>query len=193
MILYVYDGYRGNRSASPGTEMLVRESIRRYAEETGIPMPVDANDADIARTHKGKPYIPGTPVHFSVSHSDNYWVCLVGPTENGIDIQNNKHKNYEAIAKRFFQPMEQQAVEIGGLPYFMAIWSRKEAFIKYNGSSIGDTIDWLDVSDQGKPADQVEYNHKTIIFTEINVHPDYICVAATEKKEQIWIRKIAVV
>jgi len=191
MILYVYENYKGNRTDEPNTERLIALALNQYADETGLILPPGEN-SKICRTQKGKPYIEGIPVHISVSHSDHLWVCLAGDTESGVDIQNKSHSNFEAISKRFFQPDEQQAVLDGGVQAFIAIWCRKEAFIKYFGMTIGDTIDWLNVAPEGVPASQVRYNGNTISFTEIEVHPEFLCVVATGTKEEIWIRKIQV-
>lgn len=192
MILYIYDTYCGNRSAERNTEQLISLAVQQYTKEIELALPDDQNGIRILRTQKGKPYIEGLPLHFSVSHSDYLWVCLIGCNEIGVDIQNLNHSNYEAIARRFFQPDEQKAVQTGGIEAFMAIWCRKEAFIKYYGMTIGEAIDWLDVAKDGIPATQIEYMGKMIAFTEIPVHPDFSCVAATSTKEEIWIRKIQV-
>jgi phosphopantetheinyl transferase len=121
------------------------------------------------------------------------WVCLVGDVENGVDLQYKIHSNFEAISRRFYQPEEQKAVATDGIEAFIAIWCRKEAFIKLFGLSIGDTIDWLNVAMDKAPASQIQYLDRLITFTEVDIHPDFLCVAAMEKKEDIWIRKIQVV
>lgn len=190
MILYIFDQYSGNKNQDQNTEALVTLALKQYFTETHIENQINDNDFRICKTQKGKPYIEGFPVHFSVSHSDHMWVCLMGDTENGVDIQNMAHSNYEAIARRFFQPEEQKAVDTGGILSFFKLWCRKEAFIKLFGLTIGDTIDWLNVAEEEIPATQIEYMERRIIFSEIDVHQEYCCVAAMAKKEEIWVRKI---
>lgn len=190
MILYVYDAYRGNRTAARNTEQLIYLALQQYSKEIDMTIPMEQSGVRICRTQKGKPYIEGVPLHISVSHSDHLWICLIGSSEIGVDIQHKSHSNFEAISRRFFQADEQIAVRNGGIEAFMAIWCRKEAFIKYHGMTIGDTIDWLNVSKDGAPATQIEYKGKLITFSEIPVHPEYLCIAATTTKEEIWIRKI---
>jgi len=192
MILYVFDLYTGNKNKDQNTETLVHLAIKQYLFETNNEIQFNHNDFPICKTQKGKPYIEGFPIHFSVSHSDHMWVCLMGDEENGVDIQNMAHPNYEAIARRFFQPEEQKAVTTGGFLSFFKIWCRKEAFIKLFGLTIGDAIDWLNVAKDEIPAKQIEYMKRRIIFSEIDVHPEYCCVAAIEKREEIWIRKIQI-
>lgn len=190
MNLYVYESYQGNRTQAPATEELIKLSLKQYMAENNIPLARPLEQMPIERTNKGKPFISDLGIHFSVSHSDRVWVCLVGDAESGVDIQNKSHKNYEAIAKRFFQPDEQDAIATGGLPTFISIWCRKEAFIKYYGMTIGDTIDWLNVAKEGQLVDEMDHEGQTVVFTDIEVHPDYFCVAATNKREEIWTRKI---
>jgi len=193
MILYIYDSYRGNRTSELNTEKLVALALKQYVIEMGSSLSIDENAFSICKTQKGKPYIEGMPLHFSVSHSEHLWVCLVGDVENGVDLQYKIHSNFEAISRRFYQPEEQKAVATGGIAAFIAIWCRKEAFIKLFGLSIGDTIDWLNVAMDKAPASQIQYLDRLITFTEVDIHPDFLCVAAMEKKEDIWIRKIQVV
>lgn len=192
MILYVFDQYSGNKTSEWNTEKLVALAIKQYAKEKDLINTICDNTLCICKTQKGKPYIEGLPLHFSVSHSDHMWVCLVGDSENGVDIQSKPHSNFEAIARRFFQPEEQKAVETGGITSFIAVWCRKEAFIKFFGLTIGDTIEWLNVAKDETPANQIKYLGRTITFSEIDVNPEYLCVAAMDKKEEIWIRRIQV-
>jgi phosphopantetheinyl transferase len=190
MILYIFDQYKGNKTNEHNTEKLVELALNQYAEEMGLLHILQENPLIICKTQKGKPYIEGLPIHFSVSHSEYIWVCLVGDSINGIDVQNMPHSNFEAIAHRFFQPEEQKAVAVGGIKAFVAIWCRKEAFIKLFGMTIGDTINWLNVAKEECPAIQIKYLDQAVIFSDIDVHPGFLCVAAMHKKEEIWIRKI---
>ncbi len=190
MILYVFEQYRGNKTSEQNTEQLVALAIKQYAKETGFLHSESDAAFRLCKTQKGKPYIEGYPLYISVSHSDFMWVCLIGEQENGVDIQKRTHTNFEAIAKRFYQPEEQKAVAEGGIASFIAIWCRKESFIKLFGFTIGDTIDWLNVAENKAPANQIYYMDRIIMFSEIDFHPEYICVAAIEKKEEIWIRRI---
>ena len=192
MHIYFYDAYRGNRTTALNTEQLISLAINRYVSDGNLLLPTNQTEFTLCRTSKGKPYLDGFSGNISVSHSDNLWVCSIGARQNGIDIQNMKHSNFEAISKRFFQLDEQEAVRQGGIQSFMSIWCRKEAFIKYHGLTIGDTIDWLNVAKDGCPLDQMEYLGQQIYFSEIQVAPEYLCVVATSTKETIWVRNLQV-
>lgn len=191
MNLYVYDNYKGNRTADLSTDQLIKITLKQYCKELGVKTLGDTRmDPNIRRTQNGKPYIDNLSLHLSVSHSEHLWVCLIGESENGVDIQRRDHRNYQAIARRFYQPEEQTAVQNVGLDSFISIWCRKEAFIKYYGMTIGETIDWLNVAQDGAPSKEIEYRGNTIFFSDLDVHPNFLCVAATSVKEEIWIRKI---
>lgn len=192
MYLYVYNNYKGNKAPEKSTNHLIGLALRQYAADSGSVATADYDITKICRTQKGKPYIEDLALHFSVSHSDHLWVCLIGKDENGVDVQRNQHTNFDAIARRFFMDEERLAVERGGVDAFIAIWCRKEAFIKYFGMTIGETLEWLDVAKNGRPVDQLTYKGNPIFFSDLTVNHDYQCVAATSKKEQIWTRKLQI-
>ena len=147
-------------------------------------------EAGMRRTEKGKPYLPDSPVHFSISHSGALWVLLAAGQPVGVDVQKCEHDNFMAISRRFYQPGEQQAVEKGGLLTFIGIWCRKEAYIKLKGSSLGDTLDWLDVAPEGILLDLAEIQGEKICFRECAVAEGFVCIAASHQEEEIWISKI---
>jgi len=82
-------------------------------------------------------------IHFSVSHTQNYWVCLVGDEGPlGIDIE-EKNRVIRPRLVRALHPLEQQC--LNGLSadnaefseLFLAIWTRKESYAKYLGRGLG--------------------------------------------------------
>ena len=56
----------------------------------------------------GKPFFADLPaLHFSLSHCQSEWVCLIASAPVGIDIEQIRGCRQEAIARRFFHPLEQ--------------------------------------------------------------------------------------
>jgi 4'-phosphopantetheinyl transferase len=191
MRLYYFDRYEGNRSGGHTTESLARTALGLEAAKTGSGIaPFLTEETGLSRTEKGKPYLPDHPVHFSISHSGSLWVLLAASQPVGVDIQKSDHDNYDAISRRFFQPGEQKAVEAGGLRAFIGIWCRKEAYIKLKGSSLGDTLDWLDVAPAGILLDRAVIRGETVYFRECGLADGYVCVAASHEEEDIWTCKI---
>lgn len=93
----------------------------------------------------GKPYFPSHPdIHFSVSHTSGIWICAFADCEVGCDVQdhraNDKPERLERLAKRWFSENERRYLEECGYEpaEFYRIWSRKEAYVKFTGTGIGE-------------------------------------------------------
>lgn len=97
----------------------------------------------------GKPFLMSHPeYHFNVSHSRNYVVGAVSRLPVGIDIEAVGPVNVR-IADRFFAQQERQYIfdhptsERGRA--FCQIWTRKEAYIKREGSGFAIPLDSINV------------------------------------------------
>lgn len=86
----------------------------------------------------GKPYLPEHPeIHFNLSHSGDYVVCVLDDKMVGIDIEECKTFR-EGIAKRFFTTEEYEDIcsvqgEQERLRHFYTYWVLKESFMKAVG------------------------------------------------------------
>lgn len=88
----------------------------------------------------GKPYFSGLPqVHFSISHSGDYWACAFGSEEVGLDIQHHDSCRYKNIANRFFHQEEKAYLESSDFDKeaFFELWAAKESYVKYTGRGLG--------------------------------------------------------
>lgn len=90
----------------------------------------------ILKTGRGKPYINDGGVHFSLSHSRDYWLCALAPTPVGLDLQEKRPCPYEELANRFFHPQESKYVLRHGKEGFYQVWTAKESYVKYLGTGI---------------------------------------------------------
>lgn len=94
--------------------------------------------ADIETIHKnkwGKPYYPNAPhIHFSISHSGDYWICGFSEEPVGIDLQEHRKANYSGLSKRFFHPLEDDYLKKNNYSYFFSVWAAKESYVKYLGT-----------------------------------------------------------
>ncbi len=114
---------------------LLRSCLARY---TGTP----AAAITFARTDKGKPYIPHSDIHFSLSHSGHWALLAVSRTALlGVDIEANRRtRDLPGIAEHYFHPQEYAL--LSRLPaddqtdYFYRLWTLKEAFFKAIGLGI---------------------------------------------------------
>ena len=53
-------------------------------------------------------------IHFSISHSGDWWSCAVSTEEVGLDIQQERHCRAERLARRFYHPLEVAWLEKNG-------------------------------------------------------------------------------
>lgn len=103
----------------------------------------------LIRNHKnGKPYIVDSPLHFNLSHSGNYVLCLCGDEQVGCDIQVMKEYN-ERIVKRFFTESEFLMLNKSESKSrdFTRLWALKECILKFKGDGISGGLDTYDFSD----------------------------------------------
>jgi len=87
----------------------------------------------------GKPYFPDfADLHFSISHSGDYWLAAFGPAAVGIDLQQHIDCNVSQLARRFFHAQENDYLRNCGYEAteFFRIWASKESYVKYTGQGI---------------------------------------------------------
>lgn len=115
-----------------------------------IPTPEEL--AGEVRTGGGKPHFPAFPgFHYNISHSGSYVVCAVCDQPVGIDLQQIPDQEERAvkIAKRFFSPQEQEALqelrgrnETGALcRLFCRYWTARESYIKLTGRGLAEPFE----------------------------------------------------
>ncbi len=97
---------------------------------------------------RGKPYIKGEDVFFSISHSGSYVVCCVSDSEVGCDIEKIKEYNPK-VAKRFFTEAEVQLIEKSDDKdsLFVRLWTLKESILKKHGTGISGGLATYDFAD----------------------------------------------
>lgn len=74
-----------NKKLSLGAGLLLNFSIKDYCKKKGIPYP--RFPLNIETNNHGKPSILGSDIHFNLSHSGKYTICVVDEASVGIDIQ----------------------------------------------------------------------------------------------------------
>lgn len=87
----------------------------------------------------GKPFFTLIPkIHYNISHSGKYVMCLFAGEEVGIDIQIHKKVNYERILERMVPAdMVREILESDDMEKaFFAQWVLREAYIKWTGEGL---------------------------------------------------------
>lgn len=116
------DLYFSFRPFSP--EQFARMILERYYSLSGV---------RFLRSPAGKPYIPGNPVCFSLSHSRDLTLLAVSPEETGADCEWLGGKLRPAVLSRFPDP---EKAEIRSDRDFLFHWTVREAYVKYLGSTL---------------------------------------------------------
>lgn len=160
MYLYLYHNDKLNikqqskkelKSASEFSEKMVRKALLDFSERMQLDLKKEnLVTVEILRDNKGKPYFHDLqiPVHFSISHSGEWWGCLMAMETVGFDLEASREKvKFDKIALRFFAEGEYEYILAGGLEAFLRVWVRKEAYVKYLGTGLGEGLSSFSVVD----------------------------------------------
>ena len=96
-------------SGSGGREDSHKLLEKAIAEYTGDREKAGALVSGIKTGENGKPYIDGFE-HFSISHSGKAWAVLFDENECGLDIQYVKDRDVLSLARRWYNPIDADAV-----------------------------------------------------------------------------------
>ncbi len=126
-----------HRPADAARFVLCRGLLRRILGEA---LNTDPAAIRFERSENGKPFLPGSDLHFNVSHSrDRLLIAVTAGRAVGVDIEFRRAGvNMNAIAERWFSQQEQQFFQTVESPTqaFFDIWVQKEAFVKARGLGI---------------------------------------------------------
>jgi 4'-phosphopantetheinyl transferase len=131
--------------------------LRQVAgSRTGVPparVAVERSCGRCPRAH-GRPRLPGTGLHASISHSAGLVAVAVtsaGPV--GIDVERVGDRDHAGAAERVLGH-EDHAGEPAG---FYRYWTRKESAVKATGDGLAASLAAVRVSAPGEPARLLEY------------------------------------
>ena len=97
-------------------------------------------DISLSRDEYGKPFLKDIEdVHFNLSHSGDWVVCIIGNAKVGIDIEEMKQIDI-GLGEHFFSDFEYEALkklpEKRHLDRFYELWTLKESYIKAIGKGL---------------------------------------------------------
>ena len=104
---------------------------RMYEELTGEEMP------PIEKAPRGKPYFPGSDLHFSITHTKTTVFCAIADRQIGIDAEDLNRKVSPTLAQKILSPAEyaqyEQVPEADRNEALLRFWVLKEAEAKCSG------------------------------------------------------------
>ena len=127
-------------AAAAGKKPASAEAMRILSLLEGRPV----KENDIARTARGRPFLPGREIDFNISHSAALTaVSLVrgGNLRAGCDVERIRNRSgAPGIAENFFSASENHYLFDRGFDEarFYEIWTLKECFLKLRGLSVFD-------------------------------------------------------
>ena len=154
---------------------------------SGYPQ-VTAGMYPVLRTDKGKPYFAEEAgVYFSISHSKDYWACVVADEPVGMDLQFHKQGKLEQVSSRFFHPDEVAWLETQTWPAsFFEIWTAKESYVKWTGDGIDRHFGDFSVADETGLRDQIEGAY----FWRSQVEAEYsLCLCGSQPWDEVSIMR----
>ena len=98
----------------------------------------DCSPSDWAIGEHGKPYLPGSDLHFSLSHADGLCAAVLSNHPIGLDVERIRPLR-RALLPRFCDPDEIELCE-GDPDLAVKIWTMREARAKENGRGIGQKL-----------------------------------------------------
>lgn len=133
-------------------EVIVRWAVNQVK-------PAAAFSKPWTRSEFGKPAFADEPdIHFNLSHSGDWVVAALGPSELGVDVEQVLPVS-PGIAESCFSPAElgllQHLTEEERLNRFYDIWTLKESYIKCIGRGLSQPLDSFTI--MVRPDGKMEY------------------------------------
>ncbi len=101
----------------------------------------------LRRTATGKPYLPGSPTHFNVSHSHELGAVALARTDVGVDVEALDGPKRRKVLPGVLSDSERAWVTDVGT--FLRAWTRKEALLKAIGAGIGVRLEQASIEPSG--------------------------------------------
>ncbi len=152
-----------------GEQLLARALLETY----GIHLEQEAR----SRGEHGKPFLSSRPeIHYNISHSGKYVVCVLAPQEVGVDIQiHDRNVRMKRILERTVPAdLARQILDApdSGKAFYTQ-WVLREAYVKWTGEGLSRDLRKIDL-DEGW-------------YELLSMDPDYsMAVYAASPMEMEW-------
>ncbi len=145
------DGLANNENCEIGASLPSQNKIQYITVSDILTQLKEPIEVTYCYGKHGKPYFKNIPIHFNLSHSEDYVCCVFSEQEVGVDIQYQKPLTRDSIIRRFFTENEQRIWDSCSSKEeqencFFRLWVRKESYGKLTGEGIAVAAS-VDVSD----------------------------------------------
>lgn len=99
-------------------------------------------------TPQGKPFFPGSQLHFSISHSKNHAFCVLSDRPIGIDAEETDRNIDLRLAEKILSPSEKARYLAAPdkRDALLRLWVLKESYAKLTGKGWGNYLYRTDFS-----------------------------------------------
>lgn len=128
----IREEYKGAHMEHMIAEKLLEIGLKK---EFGIDLEYEPR----AEGEHGKPFLSYRPaIHYNISHSGEYVVCVLADEEVGIDVQIHRKANYERMLERMVTDEKRREILAGPdvEKEFFTQWVLREAYIKWTGEGL---------------------------------------------------------
>ncbi len=164
-----YKRYQNAKSAEQFLlgRLLLRYMLKKHYKLTDSAIKITYNE-------HGKPALPVDNIHFNLSHSGDWIICVITDKPVGIDIE-RVGKFRPAVAKRLFSTDEYKALMThqgnARVDYFYTLWTLKESYSKAIGRGL--TMPFNDFSIKKSQLDQLFKTNDHYLLKQYNIDPTY--------------------
>ncbi len=122
---------------------IMAEILLRYALKEQYPL----KDIVVKFSYSDnqKPMLDGAnDIHFNISHSGDWVVCVVGDKELGVDVEEIQDNIMEDVCSCFSAKEIEYLYHCSGshkVNMFYKLWTLKESFVKYTGNGLSQEFD----------------------------------------------------
>jgi 4'-phosphopantetheinyl transferase len=159
-------------------EVLLAYTLRRVSG-------IELSKVTLIENQWKKPIIQGhDDVHFNITHSGKWVMCIIDAYEAGVDVEKVKRIDF-GIVPRFFSLREQElfnrcATDEERLNCFSTLWVLKESYIKAIGRGLHCPLDSFSVIPDIKNTVTLERNDSALPDKFLKLYPigeNYKCAA----------------
>lgn len=168
------------RAAFTVTRATLRRLLGRYLAVPPESVPLEYGPM-------GKPFLPGEPLHFSVTHAADGALIALAHTAVGVDLEQVRERaRAERMLERLFAPETGAAIralpEASRLFAFHAAWTQREAYVKAVGGGMFATPDRLPWVPPGAAVELVSERESGAAWTVVPLVPwEGHCAAAVAR------------